>query len=382
MACCWTRSAEALLPASPDTEFDRQLLAGFSRILEQGFVFRSSPAKIQRRNLKGSLGLVVQFSEEHWLRKRGGPPSEGITEQVVMESVDPEAFNFNKVSPAEKLCVVEAFPPEHPSGAMRVSIFVNVSPLAYGHVLLVPQVDPLRPQVLTEEMMLCGLHLLSKSGRRDFRLFFNSLLAFASVNHFHWQGMYLSYCSLPHGVLPIERAQRSVITGRTTEGCVQIELLSDKAWYCSGFVVTAGCKAGVPGEEPPADLSALAATSARLVQELQRRGIPHNVILVPPPERRRKKDTTASGMAHEDESRPNAVSPEIIILPRRPQGEMRADASIFSGCLEISGVLIASDEVSFNACEEAVVQDIFKTDVALPCSVLDELICKVAWLPT
>lgn len=380
MACCWNRGAENLLPGGQDTEFDRQLIVGFGRILDQGGVLRTSPAKIQRRTLEGSLGLIAQFSEEHFSKKRSTPEG-GLGDQVLAESVDPAAFNFNKVSTAERICEVEAFPEEHPAGSMRVAVLANISPLATGHTLLVPQGDALRPQVLTEELLYAGLHLLAKSSRRDFRLVFNSLLAFASVNHFHFHGLFLNYHGLQNGSLPIERAPRSVIAGKTTEGCTQIELIVGKAWYCHGFVVTAGCKPGEPGETPPADLAALAATAGKVVQELQRRNLAHNVIIAPPTlERRRKRDNNAL-MAHEEVATPFAISPEVIIIPRKSERSLRGDAGFNAAILEVSGVLVCHGEEAYNSFNEATVQEIFREDVALSDEVFDDLICKVAWLP-
>ena len=43
-----------------------------------------------------------------------------------------------------------------------------------------------------KELILCGLHLLQKSARPDFRLLFNSLSGLASVNHFHFHGFFLA----------------------------------------------------------------------------------------------------------------------------------------------------------------------------------------------
>lgn len=381
MSCCWNRGAESLLPASRDSDFDHQVLIGFNRILDKGGVIRTSPATVQRRTLAGALGLVAQFSSEHFGKKRS--PGEGvIAQQVVVDAVSPDAFNFTKVNAAEKICEVEALPEEHPAGPLRTTVLANVSPLATGHVLLVPQCEQVRPQVLTEELMLCGLHLLAKSGRKDFRLVFNSLLGFATVNHFHFHGLYLSYCGLPSAQLPVERVDRSIIAGKTTEGCTQIELIVDKCWYCSGFVVSAGCKPGTPGEAPPADIAALAAMVARVVQELQRRNIPHNVIIAPPPTERRQKKVFTGGMAHEEPVKPNAISPEVFILPRKPESELRTDAGFNAAVMEISGVLVAQSEEAYVAFEEGKLQEIFKSDVSLPDADFDELICKVAWLPT
>jgi len=378
MACCWSRGAEGLLPASRDSDFDRQVLVGFGKVLDAGGVIRTSPGSIQRRSLTGTLGVVVQFSAEHFNKKRKPPESQ---QQQVVGTVDPEAFNFTKVDPAEKLLEVEAIPQDHPDGGLTMTVLANVSPLATGHVLFVPNCGELLPQVLTEHLLLGGLRVLAKSTRHDFRLVFNSLMGFASVNHFHFHGLYLNYCGLPDSRLPIEKVERSIIAGGTTEGRAALELLVEGKWYVRGFVVTAGCAKGTPGASPPADIAALASLTSRVVLELQKRNIPHNVILAPPSGRKPKRAQAAGGLANEETAKPEASSPEIYILPRQPEGSLREDAGFNAAICEMSGLVIAGSEETFKSLSEESVQEIFKSDVSIPEPAFDELICKVAWLP-
>lgn len=379
MSCCWSRgAAEGLLPPSKDSDFDKLLLEGFARILDRGGVVRSSPSALQRRCLSGTMGLVAQFSQEHFGKKRKSTAS---VQQVVAAAADPEAFNFNKASPAEKIAEVQAFP-DGGSAAGLTTVLANLSPLSGCHVLLVPSCEQVLPQVLTEEHFLCGLHLLAKSARRDFRLFFNSLLGFASVNHFHWHGLYLNQCGLSDGRLPIEKVERSVVAGAVTEGRASVELLVETQWYARAFVLAAGCRPGTEGARPPADLAALARLAHSVAAELQRRNIPHNVILAPPVERRRKQEAANSGMAHEEEAKPNALSPEVYIVPRQPEDSLREDAGFHAAVLEIAGLVTASSEEAYRSFSEESLRDIFRTDVTMPEAVFDELICKVAWLPT
>jgi len=368
-----------LLPPSKDSDFDRQVLVAFGKVLDAGGVVRTSPGNIQRRNLTGTLGIVVQFSSEHFNKKRTPPGS--ISQQVVA-AVDPEAFNFSKVDPAEKLLEIEAIPREHPDGGLCATVLVNVSPLATGHVLFVPNCDEVRPQVLTEHLLLGGLNLLAMSTRHDFRLVFNSLMGFASVNHFHFHGLYLNYCGLQDARLPMEKAERSIIAGGITEGRVALELLVEGKWYVRGFVVTAGCAKGTPGANPPADVAALASLAYRVVLELQKRNIAHNVVLAPPSGRKPKRAPQAlQALASEEVVKPEALSPEIYILPRQPEGSLREDAGFNAAVMELAGLIVARSEETFKSLSEESVQEIFKSDVSIPDSVFDELICKVAWLP-
>ncbi|KAL5008736.1 hypothetical protein ScPMuIL_014317 [Solemya velum] len=75
-------------------------------------------------------------------------------------------------------------------------IIINVSPMEYGHVLIVPDVYSLEPQVLTVKSLELALETILLSNHRSVRGFhvgFNSLCAFASVNHLHLHAYYLEH---------------------------------------------------------------------------------------------------------------------------------------------------------------------------------------------
>ena len=100
-------------------------------------------------------------------------------------------------------------------------MIINVSPLEYGHVLIVPDIDAFFPQILTQFAIKTGLDCILLSSHRwvlfsskydsdsqltiidlklnvdpvffsrGFKVGFNSLCAFASVNHLHLHAYYL-----------------------------------------------------------------------------------------------------------------------------------------------------------------------------------------------
>ncbi|KAK7504796.1 hypothetical protein BaRGS_00003824 [Batillaria attramentaria] len=86
----------------------------------------------------------------------------------------------------------------------RHALVINVSPMEYGHTLLVPQIDQCLPQVLTETSIRVALEMTLLSKHRGLRMGFNSLCAFASVNHLHLHAYYLEhelvveYCPVEH----------------------------------------------------------------------------------------------------------------------------------------------------------------------------------------
>ncbi|XP_076463420.1 GDP-D-glucose phosphorylase 1-like isoform X2 [Babylonia areolata] len=82
---------------------------------------------------------------------------------------------------------------EEKSSGQRHALVINVSPMEYGHCLLVPQIDCCLPQIVTETSVNVALEMLLLSHHRGYRLGFNSLCAFASVNHLHYHAYYLEY---------------------------------------------------------------------------------------------------------------------------------------------------------------------------------------------
>lgn len=397
LTCCASRVQGA--GAKFESEFDTLLLEGFGRLSRQGHV-KSDPSKIVRRRIEGSFGLTAQFSEEHFANKRKKHSSE---DQSVVKAVDTDAFNFTKVDASEIISAVDVSRPkapetsffagllydeveeDQPDPPIRVTVLACGSPIAVGHVLLVPNIQEKLPQVINAQLLLCGLNLLAMSKRSDFRIMFNSWQGCSSVNHFHFHGLYMNNFNLsPSKRLAIENVDRSTVAGDRTEGKLCIELLAETQWYVRGFVLTAGCPPGGASKtvsetnlQPLPDLQTLARGAGHLLEELQRRNIAHNVLIAPFLADRRP--AKLEDLIIKGEQAATAASPEIYIIPRHPERNLRPDAGFNAGICELSGVLAAHDEEHYNSFEEKSLIEIFK-DVSLSGAEMDELICKVAWL--
>ena len=71
----------------------------------------------------------------------------------------------------------------------------QVSPTEYGHVLLVPRVLDFLPQCIDHDSLLLALHLAAEVDSPSFCLGYNSLGAFATINHLHFKvGLLLIHC--------------------------------------------------------------------------------------------------------------------------------------------------------------------------------------------
>ncbi|KAM8804352.1 GDP-D-glucose phosphorylase 1 [Eudromia elegans] len=182
--------------AYPQSRFDRALLQGWQRRMELG-LFRYPLDELPTRVLPGPLHLVAQLNPHRAAQKRSAQPIYSLTQPF-----DPQHFNFTQIRPGEVLfrlrrASVGCSPLDH------VLVVINVSPLERGHVLLLPEPALRLPQLLTAELLRAGLDAVLLSAHPGFRVGFNSLGAFASVNHLHLHGFYMR-CALPVEAAPAE----------------------------------------------------------------------------------------------------------------------------------------------------------------------------------
>ncbi|XP_073954327.1 GDP-D-glucose phosphorylase 1 isoform X2 [Choristoneura fumiferana] len=99
----------------------------------------------------------------------------------IRQPFDSEKFNFSKVSPKEILFEMRK------TDSNNIHTFlVNVSPISQYHTLLCPSVNLCLPQVVTEDSLKLAIEVKFLAQDRNLKLGFNSLCAFASVNHLHY----------------------------------------------------------------------------------------------------------------------------------------------------------------------------------------------------
>jgi hypothetical protein len=128
-------------------------------------------------------------------------------------------FNFNKAGKDEILLDVklsadcQSVVMCSASASGGSPIYINVSPLAPGHCILVPFPQRCLPQVITTEALELALALAASSSRPDFRLIFNSMGAWASVNHLHVHGVYMQGVAGKEGRFAVEDMARESING-------------------------------------------------------------------------------------------------------------------------------------------------------------------------
>ncbi|XP_034542206.1 GDP-D-glucose phosphorylase 1 [Notolabrus celidotus] len=177
-----------LMPA----KFDSTVQAGWTDRMDRG-LFRYHLGDLQTRILPGQLGFVAQLNIQRGLERR--KPQEILS---IQQEFNAKQFNFNKINPEEIICeMVKATEGGHERGQQhppcKMVVLVNVSPLEFGHCLFVPDPSRCFPQVLTTFAIQVGVESVLLSSDPGFRVGFNSLGAFASVNHLHLHGYYLDH---------------------------------------------------------------------------------------------------------------------------------------------------------------------------------------------
>ncbi|CAL5430899.1 unnamed protein product [Camellia sinensis] len=115
----------------------------------------------------------------------------------VLQPFDGNKFNFTKVGQEEVLFQFEASDEDNetqffPNAPIDVEnspsvVAINVSPIEYGHVLLIPWILECLPQRIDRVSFLLALYMAAEAGNPYFRLGYNSLGAFATINHLHFQ---------------------------------------------------------------------------------------------------------------------------------------------------------------------------------------------------
>ncbi|GKV38752.1 hypothetical protein SLEP1_g46631 [Rubroshorea leprosula] len=247
---------------SPVAFLDSLLLGEWEDRMLRG-LFRYDVTACETKVIPGEYGFIAQLNEGRHLKKR---PTEFRVDKV-LQPFDGNKFNFTKVGQEEVLFQFEAsedgevqFFPNAPVDAENSPsvVAINVSPIEYGHVLLIPRILECLPQRIDRESLLLALYMAAEAGSPYFRLGYNSLGAFATINHLHFQAYFLA---VP---FPIEKAPTKKITA-LKDGVTISELLN---YPVRGLVFEGGNT-----------IQDLANTVSDACICLQENNIPYNVLI-------------------------------------------------------------------------------------------------------
>jgi len=142
--------------------------------------------------LPGEHNFVATLIEGRDQKKR--PTEFGMNQ--VLQPFDSGKFNFTKVRPEEvifRFCETDKDSAQYLGGAPDTisasssAILINVSPIGYCHVLLTPKIQDCLPQRIDEESFLIAMYVAREARNPFFRVGYNSLGGFATINHLHFQ---------------------------------------------------------------------------------------------------------------------------------------------------------------------------------------------------
>ncbi|KAF6159090.1 hypothetical protein GIB67_032707 [Kingdonia uniflora] len=247
---------------SPVAFLDSLLLGEWEDRVQRG-LFRYDVTACETKVIPGEHGFIAQLNEGRHLKKR---PTEFRVDKV-LQPFDETKFNFTKVGQEEVLfqfeesdCNEAQFIPSAPMDTENSPsvVAINVSPIEYGHVLLIPRILEHYPQRIDRVSLSLALYMAAEAGNPYFRLGYNSLGAFATINHLHFQAYYLA---VP---FPIEKASTRKIT--TADDSVKISELSN--YPVRGLVFEGGNNLE--------DLSVIVSDSCIFLQD---NNIPYNVLI-------------------------------------------------------------------------------------------------------
>ncbi|GFT78685.1 GDP-D-glucose phosphorylase 1 [Nephila pilipes] len=279
--------------------------------------FRYQLGNLKTKILQDNFQFVVQLNIKRGIERR--------TPQLVSNIVMPfdyEKFHFGKVNEREIIFIIQPqhwceLKPENSTEVYKHVLLINVSPLEFGHSLLVPCIDKCSPQVLNFNALRLAVEIILISSDCYLRLGFNSLGAYASVNHLHFHAYYLNYN------LYLESAPVTHLIGR----CFTLT-----SFPSEGFVFEV-----LEKEE----ILEVVSSVMELINFLVEKRLPHNIFLT------RGKRLIPSEMKNDGQ-----YSVRLYIWAREAFYGTKYDLSFNVAVCELAGHISIKDEESFQNITE------------------------------
>jgi len=277
--------------------------------LAEGGSFRYLLGSGRQRVLPGQFSFLAQYQPERAKMRRTPQAMHSLTQQP-----DPAKFNFTKVDELKELVFVLKNLNEKKHDSGRNVLLINVSPIDEGHSLLVPNVEAILPQQVTEAAALAALHLLCLSTSPDIRIGFNSLCAHASVNHMHWHVYY--------------QAHRAAVLGLNLKSLAgPLHTWGEDQYPAQGWCFL------VPSRKSKA-LSAVAQHLSKLTTWLVEKEVAHNVFLCPGQDKQPAR---------------------IVVWPRESVLGAKDPGAFAMAVCELSGQVLVYEETEYESLTEDIV---------------------------
>lgn len=245
---------------------EKMMLSAWDEKSEKG-LFKYDVLKCPSKKVPGRFEFVAQLNEGRATKKR----QTEFRMDNVCQRFDSKKFNFTKAKQDEVLFQFEMSLEDFTScyeekkivESSASFVYINISPIEYGHVLLVPKVLQCIPQQMSTECLLTALHMSVEVHNPCFKIGFNTLGAYASINHLHFQGYFLN------APFPVERVETEYLAGYTNKSDKEMRVSKLLEYPVRAFVFELG-----------SDLEELAREVSKACNILESKNIPYNLLIV------------------------------------------------------------------------------------------------------
>ncbi|XP_018013260.1 GDP-D-glucose phosphorylase 1 [Hyalella azteca] len=165
------------------SKLDRFLMTKWKAASEVG-ALNYSVANVLTKILPGKYCIVAQLNPARAMQRR---KPQSFTK--LHEPFNPDLFNFTKIKSSELLFNIHLVLENNED--LSGSIIVNAAPICSTHSLLLPSVQSCLPQLIDRDGLMLAVSTVLLSSSPSFRVGFNSLCAYASVNHHHYHCYFL-----------------------------------------------------------------------------------------------------------------------------------------------------------------------------------------------
>ncbi|XP_031639769.1 GDP-D-glucose phosphorylase 1 [Contarinia nasturtii] len=160
---------------------EQQLTERWLELEKNSNAFRYKLNVQKQKTLDGKFNAIVQLNTERTSLRR---KPQVITS--IVQPFDENVFNFKKVNECEILLRChDQLNAKSSAPHGIVTFLVNNSPLTKYHSLICPRVNENLSQIMNKECIEFAIDLMTGLDDHGYRLGYNSLGAFASVNHLH-----------------------------------------------------------------------------------------------------------------------------------------------------------------------------------------------------
>ncbi|VDK61762.1 unnamed protein product [Onchocerca ochengi] len=292
--------------------------------------------------LEGDFNFSIQLNVERGERRR-----KPMHFRALREPFSNLRWNFTKLKENEILFYLRCKDHSLSSDPLdRHVVAVNAAPLRRGHSLLLPSIDRCTPQVLSEVAVRLATDTMLLARDNSFHVLFNSLLAFASINHLHLHLLTWPYDS-------------DLINRRCEHLFDNIYVVKRPIWFAYAIVLQ------LTG---PEQYEKFVMNITRCADYLSTHEVAHNIFFS-----RAQPLRTSGAIQSEDKTN---VLPQLVtayIFPRVAVVGAKPARSFSPASLELSGCLTAYTYQFFETVTEEGALRIIDEEATLPVSRFNQI---------